>query len=50
MDSQELTSLFNEQGVMVSQSEIAQMYGGEPVRFSLQMFDQMTKKKVVEVV
>ena len=45
LDAQELTTLYNQNGVMVTEDEIKKLYGNAPVIFTLQMFSEMTKDK-----
>ncbi len=45
LDSQELEILYNENGVMVTEKEIIDLYGVNPVLFTLDMFTSITKDK-----
>lgn len=45
LDSQELEILYNENGIMVTEEEIINMYGVSPVLFTLDMFTSITKDK-----
>lgn len=42
LDSQELTALFNENGIVVTEAEIKRLYGSDNVKFTLDMFESMT--------
>lgn len=45
LDSDELRILYNEQGINVTEDEIKLLYGTDKVRFTLSMFESMTKDK-----
>jgi len=45
LDSEELKTLYNENGIMVTEDEIKKLYGDENVKFTLEMFESITNQK-----
>lgn len=43
LDSEELTALYNDMGVAVTEDEIKRLYGDENVKFTLEMFESLPK-------
>lgn len=46
LDADELTILYNENGVLVSEDDIKAMYGDENVKFTLEMFESTLTDKI----